>query len=161
MQKVILFFLLLVSTVSLQAQSESIGLSFPDLKAEAGADLCVPLNVYQFRNMLSMQYTISFDAEKLQFAGLKDYKLPYMNQSNFGLYKVAEGKLTVVWIDNALKGVTVMDGEPVVNVCFKVLGDAGEETEINFAEDPTPFEAVNLAEQIVKINTKKGKIRIQ
>jgi hypothetical protein len=42
-----------------------------------------------------------------------------------------------------------------------VIGKAGETTEIDFTEDPTPFEAVNLAEQIVKINKKKGKIQIQ
>lgn len=153
--------LLLTLPFALSAQNNSIGLSFPDLKAEAGGELCVPLSVYQFRDMLSMQYSIKFDPAKLKFVEFRDLKLPYLNRGNFGLHKVDEGTITVVWIDNALKGVSRMDGEPVFTLCFEVLGQSGETTEIDITEDPTPFEAIDLAEQLVKINKKKGKIKIQ
>jgi hypothetical protein len=161
MNKSFLLGLFLMISGSLFAQTNSIGLSFPDLKTKAREELCVPVNVYQFRDMLSMQYSIRFDPTKLKFIEFRDVKLPYLNRGNFGLHKVEEGIITVVWIDNALKGINRLDGEAVFSLCFEVIGKAGETTEIDFTEDPTPFEAVNLAEQIVKINKKKGKIQIQ
>lgn len=146
---------------SLKAQLAPIGLSINDVKASKGDQICVPVNLYNFQNMLSMQYTIQFDPTKLHFVGVIDQQMPYMNTSNFGLHNAQKGEITVVWIDNSLQGVTKADGASAFTLCFRVTANPGEKAEIKFTDKPTPFESVNVNEQIIPINTKKGTIRVE
>lgn len=142
------------------AQLTPIGISIDDVKANKGEQLCLPVKVYNFQDMLSMQYTVQFDPEKLQFVGVVNHKLPYLTTNNFGLQSAQEGLITVVWIDNSLQGVTKNEGDDVFTLCFRVKAAPGEQLEVKFTDEPTPFESVNLAEQVVGINTKNGKIKV-
>lgn len=155
------FFVFAFSAYSLKAQQAPIGISIDDVKVGQGEQLCLPVHLFNFRNMLSMQYTIKFDPEALQFVGVIDHQLPYLNTSNFGLHNTQKGQITVVWIDNSLQGVTKAEGEPAFTLCFRVKADTGTQTEITFTDKPTPFESVNVNEQIIPINTKKSTVKIQ
>lgn len=155
----VLFCSLFVSTAAL-AQLAPIGVSIDDVKTKKGDQLCLPVKVYNFQDMLSMQYTIQFDPEKLQFVGVVNQQLPYLTTNNFGLHNAQKGLITVVWIDNSLKGVNKEEGDDVFTLCFRVKAEAGEELEVKFTDKPTPFESVNLAEQVVGINTKDGKVKV-
>ncbi|MEO0340123.1 MAG: cohesin domain-containing protein [Bacteroidota bacterium] len=159
LSRAIIFLLFLGATASLNAQS-AIGLSFPDKKVKAGETVCLPITVFNFQSMLSMQYSVSFDPTKLKFIEIAEEKIPYLGPNNFGLQSINEGILTVVWIDNDLKGISKAEGEDVFSLCFEVIAPAGATTEIDFSPKPTPFEAVNLAEQVMGINTKKGKLTV-
>lgn len=142
------------------AQLSPIGVSIDDAKTNKGEQLCLPVKVYNFQDMLSMQYTIQFNPEKLQFVGVVNQQLPYLTTNNFGLHSAQKGLITVVWIDNSLKGVTKEEGADVFTLCFRVKAEAGDDLEVKFTDQPTPFESVNLAEQVVGINTKNGKIKV-
>lgn len=155
----VLFCSLFLSTATF-AQLSPIGISIDDVKAKKGDQLCLPVKVYNFQDMLSMQYTIKFDPEKLQFVGVVNQQLPYLTTNNFGLHSTQKGLITVVWIDNSLKGVNKEEGADVFTLCFRVKAEVGEELEVKFTDQPTPFESVNLAEQVVGINTKGGKIKV-
>jgi hypothetical protein len=154
-------FFMLAFTSGLQAQQAPIGISIDDVKVQKGEQLCLPVHLFNFRNMLSMQYTIKFDPEALQFVGVIDHQLPYMNTSNFGLHNAQKGEITVVWIDNSLQGVTKAEGDPAYTLCFRVKGGTGTQTEITFSDKPTPFESVNVNEPVIPINTKKSTVKIQ
>ncbi len=158
--RIAVVFLFIGASIGVKAQA-AIGLSFPDEKVKAGETVCLPISVFNFQSMLSMQYSISFDPTKLKYIEISDEKIPYLGPNNFGLQSVDEGKLTVVWIDNDLKGITKAEGEDIFSICFEVLAPAGTQTEIGFSPKPTPFEAVNYAEQVMGINTKKGKLTVQ
>ena len=155
------FVFLLLITSPAWSQSNAIGLNLADLKVKSGDQICMPVTVYGFQRMLSMQYSINFDPQELEFMGVVNKRLPHLTDGNFGVHSVHKGMLTVVWIDSSLKGVTKIDGEAVFTVCFLVKGDKGSKTEVKFTDKPTPFESVNLAEQVVQINTKKGTITVQ
>jgi len=156
-----LLFIFVLGTPVLRAQQAPIGVSIDDVRVAQGEQICLPVHLFNFRNMLSMQYTIQFDPEALHFVGVIDQQLPYLNTSNFGLHNAAKGEITVVWIDNALQGVTRPEGDPAFTLCFRVKAAAGTTSEINFTGSPTAFEAVNLQEKVVPINTKKGKVTVQ
>lgn len=145
----------------LKAQQAPIGISIDDVKVQNGEQICLPVHLFNFRNMLSMQYTIKFDPDILQFVGVIDQQLPYMNTNNFGLHNAQRGEITVVWIDNSLQGVTKAEGDPAYTLCFYVKGPTGTQTEIRFTDKPTAFESVNVNEQVIPINTKKSTVKIQ
>lgn len=163
MKRLFILSLLLLGSFgySLNAQQAPIGISIDDVKVQEGEQVCLPVHLFNFRNMLSMQYTIKFDPEVLTFVGVIDQQLPYMNTSNFGLHNAQKGEITVVWIDNSLQGVTKAEGDSAFTLCFRVKGKTGTQTEITFTDQPTPFESVNVNEQVIPINTKKSTLKIQ
>jgi len=128
---------------------------------KAGEMGCVDIKVRQFSNLLSMQYTIAWDAKVLKFNTVKNFGLPYINQQNFGGNRLLEGRLPFVWIDNQLQGTTIPDESTVFTLCFDALGKAGEESAIRFIEQPTPFEVVNIREEVQQLKATAGKVTIE
>lgn len=128
---------------------------------KAGEMGCIDIKVRQFINLLSMQYTIAWEPEVLKFNTVKNFGLPYINQQNFGGNRLLEGRLPFVWIDNQLRGTTLPDESTIFTLCFDALGKAGQESEIRFIEQPTPFEVVNIREEVQQLEATPGKVKIE
>ncbi len=133
----------------------------PRLVATSGSTVCIDITVAGFQNLLSMQYTVRWDKNVLDFMELKNFSLPGMDANNFGTNHVKDGVLTALWIENALKGITIADGSPIYQICYKVKGKSGEHSSINFVDKPTPFEAVNTKDEILGIKGVDGKVTVK
>lgn len=140
--------------------TEVLFLSIDDQAAEAGEVVCTPVRAKGFNSLLSMQYTVAWDPDILQFKGLKDFGLPYLTVQNFGTTKVSEGVMPVAWIDNALKGVTVSGGSPIYTICFEALA-GGQASPVRIIDQPTAIEVVNLGEQLVGLDSEPGTITVR
>jgi hypothetical protein len=127
----------------------------------AGETGCVDIKVRQFNNLLSMQYTLAWDAQQLKFNAVKNFGLPYISKQNFGNNRLTDGVMAFVWIDNQLQGTTIPDGSTVFSICFDAIGSAGQESTIRFIEKPTPFEVVNINEEVQKLQASDGKVEIK
>lgn len=136
-------------------------LSTTSTKVKSGSVACVDIKASQFTNLLSTQYTLSWDPAILQYKGIQNIGLPHVSQQNFGGNRLKEGLLPFVWIDNALKGVTLSNNSTVYTLCFDAIGEAGQSSAIKFVEKPTPFEVVNLAEEIQELQTTPGLVSIE
>jgi hypothetical protein len=139
-------------TLVLQAQNTA---------AKAGSKACIDVKVQGFNNLLSMQYTMAWDAKVLAYQGVDKPGLPMLSNQNFGAHRTAEGLLTFVWIDGSLSGVTLPDNSTIFSVCFEVKGKSGQSSVFRFIESPTPFESVNLAEELVAIKPLEGKLIVE
>lgn len=126
--------------------------------AKSGQEVCVNISVADFQNLLSMQYSLVWDPEVLAFENVQGFNLPYLGENNFGLNRQDKGILTFVWIDNALKGISLADGTVIYQICFKVKGQTGSGSEIKFSPQPTPFEVVDKSEQVLGINGLSGSV---
>jgi len=133
----------------------------PKIAASTGETVCIDITVAGCEQLLSMQYSLRWDTNVLEFKGLKNFKLPYMDNTNFGLNNTGKGLLTAMWIENALKGITIADGSSIYQICYLVKGKSGQFSSINFVDKPTPFEAVNFQSQLVGIKTVDGKITVK
>ncbi len=129
--------------------------------ARTGQEVCINISVADFKNLLSMQYSIVWDPEVLSFEKVQNFNLPHLNFNNFGTSQKEKGVLTFVWIDNALKGVNLSDGTIIYQLCLKVKGKAGSATEVKFSPQPTPFEVVNLKEQVIGLNGVAGSVVVR
>lgn len=130
-------------------------------EAKAGGKVCVDVQVRDFNNLLSMQYTMAWDANLLAFTDIRNFGLPGLNGQNFGAHRTAEGLLTFVWIDGTLRGVTIPDNSTIFSVCFDVKGQAGQAATFRFTDKPTAFESVDVNEELVRINPVEGKVAIR
>lgn len=139
----------------------NVGFEVDEISAKAGQTACVDVLVSSFQNVISMQYTIAWDFEVLSFVNVQKFNLPYLGEQNFGTPLARNGKLTVVWIDNSLKGVNLEDNSPIYQICFEVIGKAGSKSPVVFTQSPTPFESVSAAEKLLKVETNNGSITIE
>ncbi len=136
-------------------------LRFPEVTAKPGAEVCLPLQAYDFTQLLAMQYTISWDPALLELKGVKDFGLPFLDQADFGFNRVKEGLLPFVWINDALQSTTIPDGSVIYSICFTVKGKAGQSAKVQFTERPTPFEVVNASEEIQRLQPSEGRVVIE
>ena len=141
--------------------SDVLFLQLGQQEAPSGTTVCVPVIARGFHSLLSMQYTIAWDPDVLAFKEVKGFGLPHLSAQNFGTTRTAEGVLPVVWIDNALKGVTVSDGSPLYSVCFEVKGGSGQRSPVQIVDTPTAIEVVNLGEQIVGLDSEAGAVTVK
>ena len=130
-------------------------------RGRAGMDVCVAIKVKGFTNLLAMQYTLAWDPKVLEFKGVDKPGLPYLDQADFGFNRVKEGLLPFVWINDALQATTVPDEAAIYQVCFKAVGASGQSSAVRFVEQPTPFEVVNVNEEVMELKPVEGKVSIE
>ncbi|MCB9035414.1 MAG: hypothetical protein H6557_02225 [Lewinellaceae bacterium] len=130
-------------------------------RVRPGADVCVAFQVKGFTNLLAMQYTMAWDPKVLEFRGVDEPGLPYLDQADFGFNRVKEGLLPFVWINDALQATTIPDESIIYKVCFNAIGASGQSTAIRFTEQPTPFEVVNVNEEIQQLRPVEGKVVVE
>lgn len=106
----------------------------------------VPVRVFGFTDILSIQGVILWDPQTLQFQGATNFNLPGFNPSNnFGNpADMAQGILRFGWLNSINAGTTLPDSSSVFTLIFKVVGAEGATTLLRFAELPpaTYFEFV-------------------
>ena len=94
-------------------------------------------------------------------AGEIAQKLEKLDQADFGFNRVKEGLLPFVWINDALQATTVPDEAAIYQVCFKAVGASGQSSAVRFVEQPTPFEVVNVNEEVMELKPVEGKVSIE
>jgi len=126
----------------------------------SGSQIIMPIRVKQFTQMLTAQGSISFNQNIASFASIEQIGLPGMLASDFGTTQIASGKLMFSWSDATLNGQTLPDSAIIFAIKFTLIGNAGQQTSINFVNTPTITEFVNAALNTVAVITKPGIIRI-
>jgi hypothetical protein len=109
-------------------------------QAAVDDEICLPIVAFQAIDMVSFQYTISYDDAKLEYLRME----PNNNISSFrniSVNNAAPGILRVLWFDPGLNPNTVEDGTALYSVCFKVLST--DQTLVSFADAPTAIEFEN------------------
>jgi len=132
-----------------------------DAETEKGTEFCLDVTMSEIKGLLSMQYSVRWDASILEFRSVKGFTVPFMDENDFGVHKTSEGILTAVWIDDSLQGVNKSAGDLVYQLCFTAIGNSGDETPVRFWSSPTPFEVVVLPENIIPLTSHKGIVRIK
>ncbi|MBK8880597.1 MAG: hypothetical protein IPN74_19430 [Haliscomenobacter sp.] len=140
-----------LAQVPMSAQYGAMTLSVGQGSGKTGSTVCVNLNATALRRIISMQYSLKWDSNALEFVQVRNFRLPGLAQENFGQTKTKEGILTFAWIDNSLKGVDLPDGTPLYQICFKIKGKAGSAATISLSPKPTPYEVINTFEQYIQL----------
>lgn len=111
-----------------------------------GDIVCVSISVEDFLEMVAVQYSINWDPTKLALVpnGITPTdQLPSFSVGpNINITDAGEGIVTVSWFDPDV-AYTLSDGTSMLDLCFEILGDCGDEIPILITEVPTIFEAVN------------------
>ncbi len=121
---------------------DGVGLIIDDLSAPEGEKLCVPITTTDFNNIESVQMGIKWDPTVLAFDTEEGIKNAGLSPVNANTSRAATGELQVLWFFEST-AVTLPDNETLFEVCFDVIGDTGDNTQIEIVDFPNaspPFE---------------------
>lgn len=94
---------------------------------------------------MSAQYTHLWDTGLLEWASIEPGDLPGVSTANFGLVddQLDAGQLTFAWFDPQVQGVSLPEDVTLYQICFNVIGSAGQYAGLHFGGAPVPVELIN------------------
>lgn len=113
----------------------------PTGNAAPGEMVTAEVLVYNFTNILSLQFSLNWDAEELEFVSIGSYGLPGFTAGNFNLIPSPTGKLAVSWDDPNSVGVLVDDCVSIFSINF--ISTNGNFPPVTVNNNPTQIEVVN------------------
>ena len=135
--------LFLDDPVFVAVDNQPITINVPDVNVNESEQFCLEFELSDFEDIVSMQYSIGWDANVLQFVSVNGFNLPGISSSAFN-YNPATETLLFTWNDPLTQGVTLPDGTAFTQICFDVIGACGDNTTIQIQSLPTPVEVTNL-----------------
>ncbi len=133
-----------------------------DTTIASGGKFCTKVRVNGFSNIVSMQYSMSFDQTRVRFDSIRALNLKDLSVANFGTNQSAQGVLTLSWMDQATTGVTLTNGTTIYEVCFTAIGaeNCTTPSAFRFTNTPTMAEVTNSAGATVAFQSVSGSITI-
>lgn len=132
-------------------------------KTGPGDSVRICLAVNDFENIISAQFTITWDSSILAYAKVDDITLPGTDKSNFNEEIIASGKLPFVWFNLSGEGSSLQDGTTLFCLYFVAIGELGDSSLIDFTNAPTPIEIGKIDNSIINsvpLNLSLGKVDI-
>ena len=133
-----------------------------DLQAGPGETVCMGVSINDFTDIVSMQFSINWDPDVLMYEGVQNFNLQDFSAANVAGPEGPgnmPGQASVLWFDQNVTGVTVDDGTVIFEICFTVVGDCDETTNIDFTSDPLDIEVSNDTE-VVTVSTVSGDFEV-
>lgn len=131
------------------------------LTGSVGAQVCMPVRADDFTGVAGIQFSLRWQPDKLQFAGVQNITLPNATQANnFGLLNesLVDGALRFIWFDNGVSGYNLPDGATLFEVCFLPL-EPGVHP-VAFGSAPIPAIASSSLGEALPSSTYNGAITI-
>lgn len=141
--------------------SRTLQLTIGKASVARNSQLCLDITANGFEQLIGMQYSIHWDPALLEYEAVKNFKLPSLDNNDFGSRQTAQGMLTAAWIDDSLKGISVAPGNSLYQICFTAKGESGKQAVVKFHNQPTPYEVIDKNEAILRFEGVSGSVTIQ
>ena len=108
--------------------SDDVTFILPELTGEAGSTVCADITVENFVSIVSSQFSVTYDSDILEFTNFEfpTFQSPAMNAAN-----PSDGLLNIIYAANDPGiGSTVPDGTTYITLCFELIGDPGEVSDL-------------------------------
>jgi gliding motility-associated-like protein len=130
--------------------------------AAPGSTVCVTIDVSNFIDVLSFQFTIQWDPAVLQLPtplSTSVNNLGTLNDIFFGP-GTPTNSLTVSWSDADFSGESLPDNTGIFEICFTVVGPVGSSTPITFSGNLTQIEVLNSSFQPIGFISQLGSVTV-
>ncbi|MEO0340529.1 MAG: cohesin domain-containing protein, partial [Bacteroidota bacterium] len=129
-----------------------------DAATQQGQEVCLPVTVNNFDDILGIELVFNFDPIKLQYEEVKGFNLDGLNASAFGEPGVGanpNNQLKLSWFDQQVAGVTLTDNTSIFELCFTAL--ANNTTDV---VSMNQAEIIDSGENIIAFNGVSGTVTI-
>lgn len=142
--RLILFFILLVSTSLTAQESDSLRFRIDQEQGAPGDTVRVCFSADGFQDIVSMQFTLTWDTSVLSYVSLEPGDLPGLSSGSVAEPLAPGGVLPLVWFDGQGDGVTLADSSRLFCLAFRVVGDLGDQSPVGISGDPVPIQIGRL-----------------
>ncbi|MBC7923716.1 MAG: T9SS type A sorting domain-containing protein, partial [Ferruginibacter sp.] len=136
-----------------------VGFALDLVAGQTGTAVVVRVRVKDFRNIVSAQGSIRWNAAVAAFAGVESFGLPGLTAADFGTTQTGSGTLVFAWSDDALQPRTLADDATLFALRFNLVGSTGAATAITLEDAPVAVEVVSGA-QAVPVTRQAGRIEV-
>ncbi len=160
---IVMSFFFVNIAVTAQSPIDSAYISVPDVQAQQGNVLIIPIKISTFDKFYGAQFSLQWDTTMLQYQGVSDFGLPKMSATdNFGTTNTPLGKIGFLWYDNSSQstGLDPIQNKAIFSIKLKVIGNNNKQTLLNLTNEPAVIEVLNNKNLAMKIGKKTGKISI-
>lgn len=121
-----------------------------------GTEVCLQVRVDNFEEVGYMQFSMSWDQSIIEFSRVANFNLTGLSDASFNN---TSGSLRCIW-DEPLGGtVTLPNNSRIFDLCFNVVGSAGQMSDVDFVDSPLPIEFGNGNGQLT-FQTNSGKVTV-
>ncbi len=123
----------------------------PDVTAYEGETICMDFTVENFTDIISMQFSINFESQVLQYESFTCL-LPNCSNGNINANNTA-GWVSFSWVSDDIEvGTSLPDGEAIFQMCFSVVGNCGQVSPVDITGDPVLLEVSHVdSDQIPEV----------
>lgn len=135
--------------INIEGAIEGFALIIPNVNAAPGSEVCLPITVNDFIDIIALQTSINWDSTILQFDRFEGFNLPSLAESVAGPEAPANnaGQAVIAWIDNTTEGISLPNGSEILRICFNVIGACDEVSDVTFSDEPTAIEFADVVNQ--------------
>ncbi|GAB3202366.1 hypothetical protein GCM10027293_27990 [Pontibacter aydingkolensis] len=126
------------------------------LSGYQNTEVVIPVRVKGFANIVSMQYSVNWDATVATFMAVEDFGLTNLTATSFGTSQASTGKLMLSWSDASLNAYSLPDTTVLFNLRLKLTGAMGASTPVTITGTPTPIEVSEKNGFVVPVKTLAG-----
>ena len=119
-------------------------------------EVVIPVRVKGFANIVSMQYSVNWDATVATFMAVEGFGLTNLTAASFGTSQASTGKLMLSWSDASLNAYSLPDTTVLFKLRLKLTGAMGTSTSVTITGTPTPIEVSEKNGFVVPVNTLAG-----
>ena len=132
--------------------------SLSTTSASCGSQVCLDASVRNFSNLISFQYSLTWDTTLLSNVSMTEFNLVGLNEAAF--FNPQNGILRVSWFDPQVSGISVDDDQIIFQLCFDVVSEIPSDAEVAFGNQPIPIEVINSQSEEVALATINGVVNI-
>ena len=139
---------------------DNVVLTLPELEALPGSQICVPLTVENFSQIVSTNFSLQWDPSILQYTGVQNYAIPAMSlpPDVLNAQMAAQGQLGVALNTTNGSPFSVANGGTLFEVCFTIIGQLGECSPIAITNTPTQIGIENQTGNQQAITADSGQV---
>jgi hypothetical protein len=123
-------------------------------------ELSMPIKVNSFTEILSAQFSLTWDPSVVTFVGTEQYGLQGIDNSSFGVTQVDKGKLVFSWSDPTLQPKSLSNASTLFAVKFKLTGSPGSSSGILISDEVISIEIIDSDYREKDFKTISGVITI-
>lgn len=148
------------------ASPASVVLDLGEIQVQtSGTTVKVPVKVSDFANVAGFQFSINWNSSELSFCGVEDLNPAFSNFGNSNFVPsssngFASDRLSVLWFDSFITGVSLADNSTLFNLCFQTSGLPGSVAPVQFSDSPTAREIVDSNGQPLPSSFQNGSVTV-
>ena len=124
--------------------------------APANATVNMPLRVFGFNKVVSMQFVMRWNPSVMSFQSIDGYNLNCLSAANFNTIQALDsGRVRFQWECNSTSmGVTVPDSTPIFRLRLKCIAPDSSNTTVKIQSEPPTYLEVNYVQNgVTKTDT--------